>query len=70
MCTPAEFKRPSDLVKHLAKKFEAGTPHPKTGKIEQRPLKRDQAYFIARFAAAANAAFDDEQLIKEGSLDV
>ena len=66
----AEFRRPSDLVKHLAKKFEAGKPHPKTGKIEQRPLKRDQALFIARFAAATNAVWDDEQQIKEGGLNV
>ena len=66
----AEFRRPSDLVKHLAKKFEAGKPHPKTGKIEQRPLKRDQALFIARFAAAVNAVWDDEQQIKEGGLNV
>jgi hypothetical protein len=65
----AEFRRPSDLVKHLAKLFEKGVVNTKTGKVEQRPLKRDQALFIARFAAAVNAVWDDDLKIKDGTLD-
>ena len=65
-----EFRRPSDFVRHLARKFEEGELNPKTGKAEPRPLKRDQALFIARFAAACNAVWDDDQKIKNGTLNV
>ena len=64
-----EFRLPSDFVRHLARKFESGQVNPKTGKIERRPLKRDQALFVTRFAAACNAVWEDEQKINDGLLD-
>ena len=63
-----EFKRPSDYVKHLARRFESGKVDTATGKLEPRPLKRDQALFVARFASACNDVWDDEQSIIDGSL--
>ena len=66
----AALRRPSDFVKSLAQKFESGRVNPRTQKVEPRPLKRDQALFIARFADACNAVWDDEQRIKDGSLSV
>ena len=33
-------------------------------------LKRDQALFVAQFAQACNAVWEDEQSIQDGSLDV
>ena len=43
---------------------------PKTGKVEEKPLKRDQALFVATFANACNSVWDAEQSILDGSLDV
>ena len=64
----SEFKRPSDYVKHLVRRFEAGKENPKTGQVEPKPLKRDQALFVARFAEACNDVWDDEQKILDGNL--
>ena len=55
------WRRPSDYVAHLARKFEEGKPDPKTGKVVARPLKRDQVYFIAQFAAACNTVWKEER---------
>ena len=55
------WRRPSDYVAHLAKKFEEGPVDPATGGRAPRTLKRDQALFVATFANACNAAWDDEQ---------
>ena len=55
------WRRPSDYVAHLARKFEEGKPDPKTGKAVARPLKRDQVYFIAQFAAACNTVWKEER---------
>ena len=43
---------------------------PKTGKVEKKPLKRDQASCVATFAHACNSVWDAEQSILDGSLDV
>ena len=56
-----QWRRPSDYVAHLAHQFEEGKPDPITGKIERRPLKRDQVLFIAQFADSCNAVWEDEQ---------
>jgi len=56
-----QWNRPSDYVEHLAKKFEDGVVDQKTGKKTPRPLKREQVFFIAHFAAACNAVWDDEK---------
>ena len=48
-----EFQRPSDYVARLAKRFE------EDGDVK-RTLKRDQTLFLAQFAAACNAVWDDE----------
>ena len=42
-------------------KFEEGVVNATTGKRSRRPLKRDQVFFVARFAAACDAVWDDEQ---------
>ena len=64
------WRRPSDYVSHLVHKFEREWINPKTKTIQPRPLKRDQALFVAQFAAACNAVWDDEQSILDGSLEV
>ena len=65
-----EFEQPSDLIKQLVRRFEMGTVNERTGRAEPRPLKRDQALFVTRFASACNAVWEDEQKVKDGSLDV
>ena len=62
------YRRPSDYVAHLTRLFEAGTVDTSTNRREPKPLKRDQALFVTQFAAACNAVWDDEQLMKEGAL--
>ena len=53
---PSErYRRPSDYVTYLTRRFEAGKLNPKTGRIEPKPLKRDQALFVTNYAAACNA---------------
>ena len=44
--------------------------NPTTGQREPRSLKRDQALFVAKFAHACNAVWEDEQTIAEGTLAV
>ena len=56
-----QWRRPHDYVAHLAHKFEEGAPDAATGEKTRRPLKRDQVLFIAQFAAACDAVWDDEQ---------
>ena len=56
-----QWRRPSDYVAHLAHQFEEGKPDPITGKVERRPLKRDQVLFIAQFVDSCNAVWEDEQ---------
>ena len=53
------WRRPSDYVAHLAGLFEAGLTGEKDGK--PKSLKRDQSLFLAQFASACNAIWDDEQ---------
>jgi hypothetical protein len=65
-----QYRRPSDYVAELARQFEAGKWDEKTGRIEPKPLKRDQALFVAQFAAACNAVWDDEERVKDGTLPV
>ena len=54
------WRRPSDYVAHLAQRFEEGPIDPTTGKRVPRTLKRDQTLFLAKFADACNATWDDE----------
>ena len=53
--------RPSDYVAHLAKEFEAGPVDATTGQRQPRMLRRDQTLFLAQFAKACNAIWDDEK---------
>ena len=46
---------------HLAQRFEEGVLDASTGRRRRRPLKRNQVFFVARFAAACDAVWDDEQ---------
>ena len=55
------WRRPSDYVAHLATRFEEGPLNEETGRRVPRQLKRDQALFVAQFAEACNAVWDDEQ---------
>ena len=55
-----QWRRPHDYVAHLAAKFEEGIVDATTGSKMPRPLKRDQVLFIAQFAAACDAVWDDE----------
>ena len=63
------WRRPSDYVAHVAAKFESEWVNPKTGRRTPRPLKRDQVLFVAQFAAACNAVWEDEQKVLDGSLE-
>ena len=65
-----KWRRPSDYVAQLVRRFETEWVHPKTKQIHPRPLKRDQALFVAQFADACNAVWDEEQAILEGSLEI
>ena len=65
-----QYCRPSDYVAYLARRFETGKLNPKTGRIDPKPLKRDQALFVAQFAVACNAVWDDDEQIKNGTLSV
>ena len=64
------YRRPSDYVAYLARRFEAGKLNPKTGRIDPKPLKHDQALSVAQFAAACNTVWDDEQKVLDGTLSV
>ena len=55
---------------YLARRFETGKLNPKTGRIDPKPLKRVQALFVAQFAVACNAVWDDDEQIKNGTLSV
>ena len=48
------WRRPSDYVAYMAKRFEDEWTNPRTKRQEPRPLKRDQVLFIAQFAHACN----------------
>ena len=62
-----KYRRPSDYVAEMVRKFEAGKPHAVTGVLEPKPLKRDQA-FVARFAHVCNAVWDDQSRLERGDL--
>ena len=55
------IRRPSDYVALLAKKFEEGCVDPTTGNRVPRRLKRDQTLFLAKFAQACNAVWEDDK---------
>ena len=58
---PSEHcQRPSDYVAHLAEQFEAGSMCPRTGTKVPKKFKYDQTLFLAQFASACNAVWDDE----------
>ena len=57
----AIWRRPSDYVAYLMRKFEEGPVNPTTGMRLPRTLKRDQTLFLAKYADACNAVWDDEQ---------
>ena len=56
-----QWRKPSDYVAHLARKFEQGKVDPHTGKLAPRPLKRDQVLFLAQFAFACNTVWKEER---------
>ena len=63
-----EWRRPSDYVAHRTRLFEDGVINQETGRRDRKPLARDQALFVAQFAHACNAMWDDEQQLAEGAL--
>ena len=63
-----QYRRPSDYVAFLARRFEKRVINPKTGKHESKLLKPDQTLFLAQFASACNNIWDEEQQMAEGTL--
>ena len=63
-----KYRRPIDYVAEMVRKFEVGKPNAVTGVIEPKPLKRDQALFVAHFAHVCNAVWDDKRRIELGEL--
>ena len=61
---------PSDYVASMAKRFEEEWINPRSGKKEQRRLKRDQALFVAQFAQVCNTVWDEDRKVEEGEMDV
>ena len=64
------WRRPSDYVAYMAKRFEEEWTNPRSGKKEPRPLKRDQVLFVAQFAQVCNTVYDEDRKVEEGELDV
>ena len=64
------WRRPSDYVAHMVKRFEDAWTNPRSGKKESRPLKRDQVYFVAHFAHCCNTVWDEDRKVEEGELNV
>jgi hypothetical protein len=59
-----QCQRPSDYVAQLAKQFEAGSMCTSTGKMVPKKLKYDQTLFLAQFASACNAVWEDEKKMR------
>ena len=55
---------------YLAARFEGEWTNPQSGKKELRPLKRDQALFIAQFAQVCNTVWDEDRKVEDGEMDV
>ena len=64
------WRRPSDYVAYMAKRFEDEWTNPRTKRQEPRPLKRDQVLFIAQFAHACNTVWDEDRRVEDGDLCV
>ena len=64
------WRRPSDYVASMAKRFEEEWINPRTGTKEQRLLKRDQALFVAQFAQVCNTVWDEDCKVDDGEMDV
>ena len=68
--TSDAWRRPSDYVAFMARRFEDEWTNPRTGRKESRPLKRDQVFFVTKFAEACNAVWEDDRKVQENELDV
>ena len=64
------WRRPSDYVAYMAKRFEEEWVNPSSGKKEARQLKRDQVLFVAYFAHVCNTVWDEDRRVEEGELEV
>ena len=64
------WRRPSDYVAFLAKRFEEEWVNPRTDKKEPRPLKRDQVLFVTKFAEACNTVWAEDLRVEDGELDI
>ena len=59
---PSErWRRPSDYVKHMMERFELGLTTPQGKTPKRKSLSRDQVCFLALFADACNAAWEEER---------
>ena len=63
------WRRPSDYVALMAKRFEDDWTSPRTKKKEPRPLKRDQVFFVAQFAQACNTVWEESRRVEKNELD-
>ena len=63
------WRRPSDYVAYMAKRFETDWTNPHSGKKESRPLKRDQGLFVAQFAHICNTVWDEDRKVEEGEMN-
>ena len=63
------WRRPSDYVAYMAKRFETDWTNPHSGKKEPRPLKRDQGLFVAQFAHICNTVWDEDRKVEEGEMN-
>ena len=64
------WRRPSDYVAYMAKKFEEEWINPRSGKKEQRSLKRDQALFVAQFAQVCSTVWEEDCKVEDGDMGV
>ena len=68
--TSESWRRPSDYVAYMAKRFEEDWTNPRSGKKEPRSLKRDQVLFVAQFAHICNTVWDEDRRVEEGELEI